>query len=269
MQTVAERLAGQLADLRYDHPVQRIRWGGGPHGVQVSCANGVTLQADAVVVTASLGVLKAQHGQLFEPPLPGHTRAAIERLCIGTVDKLFLDFTPPASGGGSSSAASQQHNGAAAEASTAQASGAEQVVSYALLWGGAWDGDASVAAPLTAAEAQLPEWARGIFSIRFGGPEVKQRRPAQKQQSSAATGGTGETIQDRQRDDAAAELSPCAAPAQPTCYQAVAWITGEAAAAMEAASDEEVLEVLRRLACVFPQLQLPTGASWDTVTLHR
>ena len=38
---------------------------------------------------------------------------------------------------------------------------------------------------------------------------------------------------------------------------------------MEAASDEEVLGTLRRLAEVFPALQLPPGASWDRVQLHR
>lgn len=67
-QTVAENLAAQLSDLRYGHEVERIAWG--PAGVLIRCANGVTLEADAAVVTLPLGVLQARHGQLFEPALP-------------------------------------------------------------------------------------------------------------------------------------------------------------------------------------------------------
>jgi hypothetical protein len=41
---------------------------------------------DAVVFTGSLGVLKAQAAQLFDPPLPAAKAAAIQQLHIGQVE---------------------------------------------------------------------------------------------------------------------------------------------------------------------------------------
>ena len=57
---VAQRMAEVLAegaDIRYGHRVSRIRWGS--DGVHLECSNGQTFHADAVIVTMSLGVLKA------------------------------------------------------------------------------------------------------------------------------------------------------------------------------------------------------------------
>ena len=125
LQTVADRLAEQLHDLRFQHAVQHITWGSGSlaaggddsstssgcGGVSIACANGATLEADVALVTLPLGVLKTQHRRLFSPPLPPAKVAAIERMRIGTVDKLFLDFTPPtgSSGNGSTGGTRQSH----------------------------------------------------------------------------------------------------------------------------------------------------------------
>ena len=112
-------------------------------------------------------------------------------------------------------------------------------------------------AAAAAAEEQLPEWAKGIFSIRFGGPEVK---------TAAAAAAPAVT---RQQHAAAGEDGAASPPPLPSCYHAVAWLAGEAAAGMEAASDDEVLRTLRRVAALFPRLRLPPGASWDRARLYR
>ncbi|KAK9810120.1 hypothetical protein WJX72_005080 [[Myrmecia] bisecta] len=89
LQALAEVLAEGL-DIRLGHAVQRISWGA--EGVTVTCANGVVLEADAVIVTVSLGVLKASHEQLFQPPLPAAKVRAINKLAMGVVDKIFVSF---------------------------------------------------------------------------------------------------------------------------------------------------------------------------------
>ncbi|KAI4380363.1 hypothetical protein MLD38_006561 [Melastoma candidum] len=57
--------------------------------------DGATISADHVVVTVSLGVLKARGGRdsgLFVPPLPSFKTDAISRLGFGVVNKLFLQL---------------------------------------------------------------------------------------------------------------------------------------------------------------------------------
>jgi hypothetical protein len=66
-QALAEIL-GQGVDVRYNHTVTAINYG--PQGVSVECSNGSVFEANCVIVTTSLGVLQAQHKQLFNPPLP-------------------------------------------------------------------------------------------------------------------------------------------------------------------------------------------------------
>lgn len=48
--------------------------------------------ADHVVVTVSLGVLKKNFSTLFTPELPSEKRTAIERIPMGAVGKIFLEF---------------------------------------------------------------------------------------------------------------------------------------------------------------------------------
>ena len=52
-------------------------------------------EADHVIVTVSLGVLKERHEKLFTPLLPEYKVKAIKGLSLGTVDKLFLEFDKP------------------------------------------------------------------------------------------------------------------------------------------------------------------------------
>ena len=56
-QAIAESLSASL-DIRFGHLVTSIEWGSG--GVSISCSNGVELEADAVLVTTSVGVLQVR-----------------------------------------------------------------------------------------------------------------------------------------------------------------------------------------------------------------
>lgn len=118
---MAEILAEGL-DIRYGHRVTSMRWSG--DGVDVACSSGEEFHADAVIVTVSLGVLKAspmsllrilttlpyhvrcrgrhaeavtpcpqeEHSSLFQPPLPHDKVEAIGKLGMGIVDKIFITF---------------------------------------------------------------------------------------------------------------------------------------------------------------------------------
>jgi monoamine oxidase len=83
-------------NIRYNHRVQKISYGK-PQGstvvnvdeapVTVVCEDGSSIEADAVVVTSSLGVLKSSMVQ-FEPELPPEKTTAISRLGFGLLNKV-------------------------------------------------------------------------------------------------------------------------------------------------------------------------------------
>ncbi|KAK8483889.1 hypothetical protein V6N11_081593 [Hibiscus sabdariffa] len=65
--------------------------------VKIHICDGSVMLADHVIVTISLGVLKAGTGQdsgMFNPPLPSFKTEAISRLGYGVVNKLFLQWSP-------------------------------------------------------------------------------------------------------------------------------------------------------------------------------
>ncbi|KAI4878711.1 hypothetical protein NFI96_013481 [Prochilodus magdalenae] len=62
------------------------------HPVKVICENDEVFEADHVIVTVSLGVLKQKATAMFHPSLPKSKLDAVERLGFGTVDKIFLCF---------------------------------------------------------------------------------------------------------------------------------------------------------------------------------
>eukprot|EP00731_Ephydatia_muelleri_P016543 Em0009g967a len=88
--------------FRMKSEVERIRWSPqttSPDAaalppVQVVCSNGDVYEADHVIVTVSLGVLQGRK-DLFEPPLPSWKQATIDKLAIGVVNKVALQFTGP------------------------------------------------------------------------------------------------------------------------------------------------------------------------------
>lgn len=63
-------------------------------GVAIQVAQRSPRRFDATIVTVPLGVLKRKTIQ-FEPGLPSSKQAAIERIGMGTLDKLYLQFEEP------------------------------------------------------------------------------------------------------------------------------------------------------------------------------
>ncbi len=60
-------------------------------GVSIKCKNGQAFEADKVLITVPLSVLKARTIQ-FDPPLPQEKTTAIESIGIGAGMKVFLQF---------------------------------------------------------------------------------------------------------------------------------------------------------------------------------
>ncbi|KAF8393533.1 hypothetical protein HHK36_021777 [Tetracentron sinense] len=65
--------------------------------VKLHFYDGSIIYADHVIVTVSLGVLKAgirENSSMFNPPLPSFKTEAISKLGFGVVNKLFLQLSP-------------------------------------------------------------------------------------------------------------------------------------------------------------------------------
>ncbi|KAK4765724.1 hypothetical protein SAY86_026814 [Trapa natans] len=110
--SIIDHLASALPKgmIQLNRKVSRIQWDlAGHYGrccedddanrpVKVHFSDGSVLSADHVIVTVSLGVLKAgisQQGRgLFCPPLPDFKIEAISRLGFGVVNKLFIQEGP-------------------------------------------------------------------------------------------------------------------------------------------------------------------------------
>ncbi|XP_057211793.1 polyamine oxidase (exo-N4-amino) 1 isoform X2 [Triplophysa rosa] len=58
----------------------------------IVCENGEEILADHVIVTVSLGCLKAQALNLFSPSLPAEKMEVINKLCFGNIAKIFLEY---------------------------------------------------------------------------------------------------------------------------------------------------------------------------------
>lgn len=78
----------QGLDIRLGVVVNTVRYG--RDGVEVKTSAG-SFVADKAVVTFPLGVLK-QASVKFEPPLPASKQAAIQRLGMGVLNKVYLKF---------------------------------------------------------------------------------------------------------------------------------------------------------------------------------
>ncbi|XP_022907321.1 spermine oxidase-like [Onthophagus taurus] len=72
--------------------VEKIYWDNRNDTVSVLCKDNTLYNADMVVFTPSLGVLKDRHEKLFVPTLPEYKKIAIRNLGIGAVMKVMLLF---------------------------------------------------------------------------------------------------------------------------------------------------------------------------------
>ncbi|CBI27910.3 unnamed protein product, partial [Vitis vinifera] len=95
--SIIEALASVLPAglIQLGREVTKIEWQ--PEPVKLHFCDGSTMSADHVIVTVSLGVLKAGicgDSGLFNPPLPSFKTEAISRLGYGVVNKLFVQLSP-------------------------------------------------------------------------------------------------------------------------------------------------------------------------------
>ena len=89
--------------IKLNHVVRTIKWkndettniGDSKDDVilQVECANGIHgFQAQYVICTLPIGVLKNTHSEMFIPPLPEEKSDAIENIGAGQVAKYFVEW---------------------------------------------------------------------------------------------------------------------------------------------------------------------------------
>ena len=78
----------QGLDIRLNEKVTRISYGA--EGVEVETSSG-TFGGEKAIVTLPLGVLK-QASVKFEPSLPASKQAAVDRLAMGVLNKVYLKF---------------------------------------------------------------------------------------------------------------------------------------------------------------------------------
>jgi len=99
-QSVLDILLSKVPEenILLNHSVKCIHWGGSNDNdsrVLVECENGEKYHAEHVIVTCSLGVLKASCDRMFDPPLPKDKHESIEKLGFGIVDRVNLFFDEP------------------------------------------------------------------------------------------------------------------------------------------------------------------------------
>lgn len=63
--------------------------------IRIECDDGSAYEADHVICTVSLGVLKERHLFFFDPILPQKKIDTIESMAFGVVDKMILEFELP------------------------------------------------------------------------------------------------------------------------------------------------------------------------------
>ena len=98
--TILDILSKQIpaGNIKFNSAVSCINWDLGPssqYPICVEMENGEKHYANHVIVTLSLGVLKANCDRLFRPSLPDDKLNAIACLGFGIVDKVFLEFDKP------------------------------------------------------------------------------------------------------------------------------------------------------------------------------
>lgn len=73
--------------------VNKIRWEDNNNKCEIVCLDGSCYEADHVIVTVSLGVLKDKLQELFEPILPLYKQNVIKATGFGGITKIILKFS--------------------------------------------------------------------------------------------------------------------------------------------------------------------------------
>lgn len=82
--------------VQFQKEVIRIKYSDDPdEEIIVTCSDGSTYVADHLIITVSLGVLKANYQDLFHPPLPDKKVKVIQNYAFGAIGKIFLEFDEP------------------------------------------------------------------------------------------------------------------------------------------------------------------------------
>lgn len=87
----------KLFNTFLQHRIIKIKWPGtNPSSsepiIRIECMNGVLFECKHLVMTISLGCLKKNIKNLFDPPLPQMKIDCIERLGFNVVNKIFLEY---------------------------------------------------------------------------------------------------------------------------------------------------------------------------------
>ncbi|KAK3908490.1 Peroxisomal N(1)-acetyl-spermine/spermidine oxidase, partial [Frankliniella fusca] len=103
--SVIDALIQDLPDkiIHYNSPVKSVVWEkkvscnsvASLFPVTVICEDGSSISASHVIVTCSIGFLKANHQTMFQPHLPNSLTSVIEAIGFGVVDKVFLFYNEP------------------------------------------------------------------------------------------------------------------------------------------------------------------------------
>ncbi|XP_076240610.1 uncharacterized protein LOC143183085 [Calliopsis andreniformis] len=100
--TIFDLLSQKVLNTKSTSPImERIEFNKGVTNIDYSSSNNIIIKtndgskytASYVIFTPSLGVLKEKHNTMFTPPLPDKKQHAIKGLNIGTVNKIFLEFS--------------------------------------------------------------------------------------------------------------------------------------------------------------------------------
>ncbi|KAK8382101.1 hypothetical protein O3P69_015216 [Scylla paramamosain] len=82
--------------IKLSSPVKNIEWGEdvlpSGAGCKITLTSGAVIEADHVIFTPSIGVLKEVANEMFTPPLPTKKMKAIEGLDINVVNKIYIEF---------------------------------------------------------------------------------------------------------------------------------------------------------------------------------
>jgi spermine oxidase len=83
--------------IQLNKQVTNIHWNPDANNekIVITCEDNSKYEADQVIFTGSLGVLKDRHDKLFTPNLPKEKVEFIENSGYGTLDKIFLEFDKP------------------------------------------------------------------------------------------------------------------------------------------------------------------------------